>query len=179
LNLQYKTIKKFQKFPLFFFSRKKKKITFPPQETFSYLMLILLLTKLMLIMLLLDYYCLSYLIFFVLLIKLLCTLSVLTHPKDSFFLFPYFPGQLFMKLIFLLPQANRRAYVDFGCTHPIDGLFWSLPIYLLGFFSKYECWVTDLIMPLCHLIFLGCHLPFCITRFRITMECRKNSYVNF
>jgi len=24
----------------------------------------------------------------------------------------------------------------YGCTHPIDGLFQSLPIYLLGFFSK-------------------------------------------
>jgi len=40
---------------------------------------------------------------------------------------------------FLLAQANRQAYVDFGSTHPIDGLFWSLPIYLLSFFSKYEC----------------------------------------
>jgi hypothetical protein len=42
---------------------------------------------------------------------------------------------------------------DFGCTHPIDGLFWSLPIYLVGFFSKYECWVSNLIMPLYHFIF--------------------------
>jgi hypothetical protein len=24
---------------------------------------------------------------------------------------------------FLLPQANGHACVDFGCTHPIDGLF--------------------------------------------------------
>jgi len=48
--------------------------------------------------------------------------------------------------LFLLPQANGLTYPDFGCTHPIDGLFWSLPIYLLGFFSKYECWVADLIM---------------------------------
>ncbi len=54
---------------------------------------------------------------------------------------------------FLLTQANGRACVDFGCTHPIDGLFWSLPIYLLGFFSKYECWVTNLIMFLYHFIF--------------------------
>jgi hypothetical protein len=44
--------------------------------------------------------------------------------------------------------------VDFGCTHPIDGLFWSLPIYLLGFFSKYECWVSDLVMLLYHFIIL-------------------------
>jgi hypothetical protein len=35
---------------------------------------------------------------------------------------------------FLLPQANGQTCVDFGCTHPIDVLFWSLPIYLLGFF---------------------------------------------
>jgi hypothetical protein len=39
-------------------------------------------------------------------------------------------------LVFLLPQVNRWACVDFGHTHPIDGLFCSLPIYLLGFFSK-------------------------------------------
>jgi len=63
-------------------------------------------------------------------------------------------------LPFLLPQANGLACVDFGCTHPIDGLFWSLPIYLLGFFSKYECWVTDLIMPLYHFIFFGLSLAF-------------------
>ncbi len=47
---------------------------------------------------------------------------------------------------FLLAQVNGWACVDFGCTHPIDGLFWSLPIYLLGFFPKYECWTTNLIM---------------------------------
>jgi hypothetical protein len=49
---------------------------------------------------------------------------------------------------FVLPQVNGCAYIDFGCTHPIDGLFWNPPIYYLGFFSKYECWITDLIMPL-------------------------------
>jgi hypothetical protein len=71
---------------------------------------------------------------------------------------------------FLLPQASGHACVNFGCTHPIDGLFWSLSIcYLLGFFSKYECWVTNSIMPLCH-------LPFCITRFHITMKCKFFSY---
>jgi hypothetical protein len=31
-------------------------------------------------------------------------------------------------------------------------LFWNLPIYLLGFFSKYECWVTDLTISLYHFI---------------------------
>jgi hypothetical protein len=60
----------------------------------------------------------------------------------------------------LLPQANGHARVDFVCTHPIDGLLWNLPIYLLGFFSKYECWVTNLIMTPYHFIFLGCHLFF-------------------
>jgi hypothetical protein len=55
--------------------------------------------------------------------------------------------------MFLLPQANGRSCVDFGCTHRIDGLFWSLPIYLLGSFLKCECWLTDLIMSLYHFIF--------------------------
>ncbi len=73
-------------------------------------------------------------------------------------------------LFYYCPKLNGWVWVDFGCTHPIDGLFWNLPIYLLGFFSKYECWVTDLIMPLYHFILLGCHLPFCITRFHITMK---------
>jgi hypothetical protein len=40
---------------------------------------------------------------------------------------------------FLLPQANGHTCVDFECPHPIDVLFWSLTIYLLGFFSKHEC----------------------------------------
>jgi len=51
--------------------------------------------------------------------------------------FPLVQG-LANALGFLLPQANGRTSVDCGCTHLIDGLFWSLPIYLLGFFSKYE-----------------------------------------
>jgi hypothetical protein len=64
-------------------------------------------------------------------------------------------------------QANGRACVDFGCTHPIDGLFGSLPIYLLGFLSKYECGVSVLIISLYHfLFFLSYHFPFSITRFR-------------
>jgi hypothetical protein len=78
-----------------------------------------------------------------------------------------------------LPQVNGWACVDFGCTHIIDGLFWSLPIYLLGFFSKYECWVTDLNMHLYHLFFWGCHLPFYTTRFHITMKCKNIHMTNF
>jgi hypothetical protein len=77
---------------------------------------------------------------------------------------------------FLLPEASGRACVNFGCTHPIDGLFWSLSIYyFLGFFSKYECWVNNLIMPLYQIFFFGDtnELPFCITRFHITMKCKK------
>jgi len=58
-------------------------------------------------------------------------------------------------LMLLLLQANGWICVDFGCTHPIDGLFWSLHIYLLDFFSKYECWVIDLIMPLLSFYFFG------------------------
>jgi len=60
----------------------------------------------------------------------------------------------------LLPQINGCACVDFSYTHPIDGLFWSLPIYLLSFFSKYQCWVTDLIMPLYHFILFGLSFSF-------------------
>jgi hypothetical protein len=29
---------------------------------------------------------------------------------------------------FLLPQTIDKPCEDFGCTHPIDGLFWNLPI---------------------------------------------------
>ncbi len=61
---------------------------------------------------------------------------------------------------FFLPQANGCTCVNFGCTHPIDGLFQNLPLYLLGFFSKYECWVIDLVMPLYHFILWGCHFVF-------------------
>jgi hypothetical protein len=59
---------------------------------------------------------------------------------------------------FLLPQANGCTCVNFGCTHPIDGLFWNLPLYFLGFFSKYECWVIDLIVPLISFYFVGLSL---------------------
>jgi len=61
---------------------------------------------------------------------------------------------------FFLPQANGCTRVNFGCTHPINGLFQNLPLYLLGFFSKYECWVIDLIMPLYHFILWCCHFVF-------------------
>jgi hypothetical protein len=61
---------------------------------------------------------------------------------------------------FLLAQANGWACVDFGCNHPIDGLFWNLPIYFLGFFSKYECWVTELTMSLYHFILFELLLAF-------------------
>ncbi len=71
------------------------------------------------------------------------------------FFLGYFEAAILIALSsnFLLPQANGHTCVDFGCTHPIDGLFWSLPIYLLGFFSKYECFVTNLIRPLHHFNF--------------------------
>jgi len=58
-----------------------------------------------------------------------------------------------MDLQLMKPQVNGGTCVEFGCTHPIDGFFWNLPIYLLGFFSKYECWLTDLIMLLYHFLF--------------------------
>ncbi len=59
------------------------------------------------------------------------------------------------KVLFLLPQVNGCACVDFGCTHSIDGLFWSLLIYLLGSSSKYKCCVIDLIMLLDQFFFFG------------------------
>jgi len=82
-----------------------------------------------------------------------------------------------LRVNFVLTQTNGWACVDY----PIDGLFWNLPIYLLGFFSKYECWVTDLTMSLYHLnFFWGCHLPFCcIMRFHITVNCKNNHMTNF
>jgi len=50
---------------------------------------------------------------------------------------------------------------DLSCARCLDGLFGNLPIYLLGFFSKYECWwVTNLIMLLYHFIFFGLSLAF-------------------
>jgi len=65
-----------------------------------------------------------------------------------------------LRISFLLAQANGWAFVNFWCTHPIDGLFWNLPIYLLGFFSKYECWVIDLIMFVYHFIYFLLSLAF-------------------
>jgi len=52
------------------------------------------------------------------------------------FIFCFSCGYVNVWSFLLLPQVNGWACVDFGCTHPIDGLFWSLPVYLLGFFSK-------------------------------------------
>ncbi len=46
---------------------------------------------------------------------------------------PLFQWYAQSKEILLLLQANGCTCADFGSTHPIDGLFWSLPIYLLGF----------------------------------------------
>jgi hypothetical protein len=65
-----------------------------------------------------------------------------------------------LRVNFLMAQTNGWACVRFGCCHPIDGLFWNLPIYLLGLFSKYECWVTDLTMFLHHFILFGLLLAF-------------------
>jgi len=63
-------------------------------------------------------------------------------------------------LLILLPQGNGWACVDFGCTHPIDGLFWSLPIYLLGFFSKQECLGNWFNHASYHFILVGLSLAF-------------------
>ncbi len=53
--------------------------------------------------------------------------------------------------LLLLPQANGRTCVDLGA-----------PIQLMGCFEVYlsTCWVTNLIMPLYHLIFFGLSLAF-------------------
>jgi hypothetical protein len=84
-------------------------------------------------------------------------------------------GEAVCTLGFLWPQANGHACVIVRCTHPSDGLFWCLPIYLFGFFSKYECWVTDLSSHYIILFFL----PFCIMSFHIIMKCKKNHMTTF
>jgi hypothetical protein len=77
---------------------------------------------------------------------------------------------------FLLAQANGWACVDFGCSHPIDGLFWNLPIYLLGFFSKYECWVIDLTMSLLVYSFWVATCLFVSQGFIFIWNVRNNSH---
>jgi hypothetical protein len=63
--------------------------------------------------------------------------------------------------LLLLPQANGCTCVDLGA-----------PIQLMGCFEVYPsiCWVTNLIMLLYHFILLGCHFPFCVTRFHVPMK---------
>jgi hypothetical protein len=68
-------------------------------------------------------------------------------------------GHLFKIFNFLLPQASGLACVDFWCIQ-FMGCFEIYPSTCWVFFSRYECWVTNLIMPLYHFIFLGCHLLF-------------------
>jgi hypothetical protein len=81
--------------------------------------------------------------------------KVLAHYLWCFFLFLFGKslnlGLVTVSLNFrliLLPQVNGWACVDFGCTHLIDGLFWSLLIYLLGnwfnhaSYHFYFCWVV-------------------------------------
>jgi hypothetical protein len=91
-----------------------------------------------------------------------------------------FPQSVRHARVFSVHFFNKKlmdACVDSGCTHPIDGLFWSLPICLLGFFSKYECWVTDLIMPLYHDNFFGLSLAFLYNEVSHYYEMsKKNSY---
>jgi hypothetical protein len=74
-----------------------------------------------------------------------------------------------------LPQANGWACVDFGYTYLI-GLFWNLLIYLLGFFSNYECWVTDLIMSPYHFIFWVVTCLFVSWGFIWLCNVKNNSY---
>jgi hypothetical protein len=59
---------------------------------------------------------------------------------------------------FWLAQANGRLCVDFGCTHPIDGLFWSLPIYLLDYFLNIWMLGNWLNRVFISFYFLGCIL---------------------
>jgi hypothetical protein len=78
---------------------------------------------------------------------------------------PSFNGIHKVMKFYYCHKLNGHTCADFGCTHPIDGLFWSLPIYLLGSLSKYECWVTDLInASTSFLFFLGCHLPLFVSQ---------------
>ncbi len=54
-------------------------------------------------------------------------------------------------------------------------LFWSLPIYLLGFFPKIWMWSNKFNHAFIWFCFFWgwTQLPFCITRFHITMQCKK------
>jgi hypothetical protein len=81
---------------------------------------------------------------------------------------------------FLLPQVNGGACVDFGCTRPIEmGCFevypstcwFLLKIWMLGNWFNHDSIYIYL------LLFLGCHLPFCITRFHITTKCIKTTHM--
>ncbi len=80
------------------------------------------------------------------------------------------------KILFLLPQVNGCACVDFGCAHSIDGLFWSLCIYLLASSSKYKCWVTDLIMILDFILFWVVTCLFVSWGFISLWNVKNNSY---
>jgi hypothetical protein len=63
------------------------------------------------------------------------------QKKENFFLQYWRLGtrrQLIFCFVFLFycPQANGRACVDFGCTHPIDGLFLTSTHLFVGFLLK-------------------------------------------
>jgi hypothetical protein len=65
----------------------------------------------------------------------------------------------FYNYVFLLPEANVCM-----CTFWVHPSNWWVILksthLLVGLFSKYECWVTDLFMPLYHFIFFELSLAF-------------------
>jgi hypothetical protein len=49
---------------------------------------------------------------------------------------------------FYCPKLMDMHVEILGALIQLMGCFEVHPSYLLGFFSKYECWATDLVMPL-------------------------------
>jgi hypothetical protein len=78
-----------------------------------------------------------------------------------------------MHVILMHTQIVPSIYILHGlCIISEDQLnFLIPPSYLLSFFSKYECWAIDLIMP--SFYFFGLSLALCIMRFHSTMKCEK------
>jgi hypothetical protein len=60
---------------------------------------------------------------------------------------------------FYYPKPMDAHVWILGAPIQLMGCFEVYPIFLLGLFSKYECWVTNLIMPLYHFVF-GLSLAF-------------------
>jgi hypothetical protein len=82
--------------------------------------------------------------------------------------------------LFYCPKDNGWACVDFGCTHPIDGLFWSLPNLLVGFLLKIGMLCNWFNHASYHFILFGLSLAFFVLRSFISLwNVKKNHMTNF